>query len=111
MSQYKQVILNYGDDINDLDCSPYEQVRMLHDRTDIMNIEHKLDFNEKVMLYIFDLSLVKNVDEMVRQISKAYDFKLSDKNQIPYDQWWWHLDKIAQGKLILNLNMSTEKVI
>jgi hypothetical protein len=88
MSQYKQVILNYGDDINDFDCSPYEQVRMLHDRTDIMNIEHKLDFNEKVILYIFDLSSVKNADEMVKHISKAYDFKLSDQNHFPYNQWW-----------------------
>jgi hypothetical protein len=111
MSQYRQDILNYGDDVNDLDCSPYEHVRMLHERTNIKNIEDKLDFNEKVMLYIIDLNLVKNADEMTNHIRKAYDFSLSDKNHIPLEQWWWHLDKIANGKLILKINMSTEKVI
>jgi hypothetical protein len=111
MSQYKQVILNYGEDVNDFDCSPFEHLRMLHDRTHIKSIEFDLDYNEKIQLYIFDLNLIRKASDMVEHISKVYDFKLSDKNNIPLDQWWWHLDKIAKGKLILNINMSTEKVI
>lgn len=33
MSKYKQDILNYGDDVDDLESSPFEGLRMLHDRT------------------------------------------------------------------------------
>ncbi|MDQ0221341.1 hypothetical protein ELQ35_15650 [Peribacillus cavernae] len=111
MSQFKQDILNYGDDVKDLDYSAYEHLRMLHDRTQIENIVDKLDMNEKIMLVMYDLMLVEKAEEMAKHISKVYDFSLSDKNGIPIEQWWWHLDKVAEGKVKVNYNVSAEKVI
>jgi len=107
VSNHKQDILNYGEDVNDVDSSPFESLRMLHDRSDIHTIQDKLDFNEKVLLAHYDLKLIEHAKEMVEHISKAYDFDLSDKKAIPHEQWWWHLDKIAKGNM--NFGVSSEK--
>lgn len=53
------------------------------------------------------MKLIENVDQMVGHISKVYDFKSSDVSEIPFDQWWWHLDKIAKGTM--NFGISAEK--
>jgi hypothetical protein len=107
MSEYKQDILNYEDDVHDLESSPFESLRMLHDRTKIHEVHDLLGFDEKVLLGYYDLKLIENVDDMVEHIGKVYDFKLSDVNNIPYEQWWWHLDKIAEGSM--DFGISTEK--
>lgn len=111
MSQYKQDVLNFGDDVNDLDYSAYEHLRMLHDRTNLENVKHKLDMDEKIILAMYDLILLKKAEEMAEHIASVYDFSLSDKNGIPLEQWWWHLDKVAKGTLYVEYNSSTEKVI
>ncbi|MFA9559936.1 hypothetical protein ACERII_21730 [Evansella sp. AB-rgal1] len=111
MSQYKQEVLNYGEDVRDLDCSPYEQLRMLHDRTEIQKKIGKLDNYEISLLHMYDLMLLNNVDEMLKHISKVYDFQLSTKNNIPLDYWWWHLDKIAEGSLIVGSDVSVDRVM
>ncbi|WP_106495820.1 hypothetical protein [Lentibacillus sp. Marseille-P4043] len=107
MSKYKQDILNYGDDVNDLDSSPFESLRMLHDRTNIYEVQSKLDFEEKILLGYYDLKLIENAKEMVNHLRNVYDFKLSEENNIPNEQWWWHLDKIAEG--MVNFGVSTDK--
>lgn len=104
MSQFKQNILNYGEDVQDLDCSPYEHLRMLHDRTELENNVNELDTIEKQLLIMYDLMLLTNINEMLKHIRKAYDFSLSDDNNIPVEQWWWHLDKVVKGKLQVNVD-------
>lgn len=99
MSKYKQDILNYGDDVKDLDCSPYEHLRMLCDRTEIQKNIDNLDSFESSLLHMYDTMLLNNAEEMMNHISNVYDFKLSDKNNIHCENWWWHLDKIAKGDL------------
>lgn len=111
MSQYKQDVLNYGDDVNDIDYSAYEHLRMLHDRTQLEKVKQKLDMSEKILLTKFDLTLLQKAEEMAKHIANVYDFSLSDKNGIPLEQWWWHLDTVAQGELYVEYNSSTEKVI
>jgi hypothetical protein len=111
MSQYKQDVLNYGEDINDIEYSAYEHLRMLHDRTKLENVKHKLDMSEKNLLTMFDLILLNKAEEMAKHIGSVYDFSLSDKTDIPLKQWWWHLDKVAKGELYVEYNPSTEKVI
>jgi hypothetical protein len=111
MSQYKQDVLNYGDDVKDIDYSAYEHLRMLQDRTQLEKVKHELDMGEKILLSMFDLILLKNAVEMAKHIGSVYDFTLSDKNGIPLEQWWWHLDKVAKGNLYVEYNPSTEKVI
>ncbi|SHG94047.1 hypothetical protein [Ornithinibacillus halophilus] len=107
MSEYKQDILNYGDDVNDFDSSPFESLRMLHDRTNIHMVQNKLEFEEKVLLGYYDLKLIENANKMVKRLRNVYDFKLSDENKIPHEQWWWHLNKIAEG--MMDFGISTEK--
>jgi hypothetical protein len=54
---------------------------------------------------------LKKAEEIAKHIGSVYDFSLSDTNGIPLEQWWWHLDKVAKGKLYVEYNSSTEKVI
>jgi hypothetical protein len=68
MSQYKQDILNYGDDVNDLESSPFESLRMLHDRTELHKVQEEMDYEEKVLLAYYDLKLIENADKMVEHI-------------------------------------------
>lgn len=111
MSKYSQDVLNYGEDVNDIEYSAYEHLRMLHDRTKLENVKHELDMDEKILLTMYDLTLLKKAGQMTNHISSVYDFSLSDKNNIPLEQWWWHLDKVAKGKLYVEFNSSAEKVI
>ncbi|OIJ09343.1 hypothetical protein BKP35_16880 [Anaerobacillus arseniciselenatis] len=111
MSIYKQDILNYGEDVNDLENSPFESLRMLHDRTKIQMVLEELDFDEKVLLGRYDLKLIENANRMVEHISNVYDFELSDENNIPHEQWWWHLDKIARGNLNFGVSSELGKVM
>ncbi|WP_407270101.1 hypothetical protein [Radiobacillus sp. PE A8.2] len=104
MSKYKQDIINYGNDVIDLKCSPFESLRMLHDRSDLYKIQGELYYEEKVLLARYDLKLIENAQKMVEQISKVYDFDQS--NDIPSEQWWWHLDKIANG--MMSFGVSSE---
>lgn len=104
MSQYKQFILNYGDYVSELETSPFESLRMLYDRTDLFKIQEELDFDEKVLLCTYDVKLIENAEKMVKHISQIYNFDYS--SNIPYEQWWWHLDKIANG--IISFSVSSE---
>lgn len=100
MSNYKQLIKNYGLDVNDTEYSPFESLRMLHDRSKIREIENKLDTEEKLLLYTYDLTLIKNAKSKVEHMSKVYDFSPSDE---PISEWWWHLGKVASGEITFNL--------
>lgn len=105
MSLYKQYIMNYGDDVTDVEDSPYEKLRMLHDRTELQSYENQLEFDEKVMLAYCDLKLIENAKVMVERIKTVYDFELS-KN-IPLEQWWWHLDKMVNGEFHFRISANT----
>lgn len=109
VSQYKQFILNYGDDVCDLESSPFESLRMLYDRTDLYKVQDELDFDEKVLLGIFDLKLIENAEKMVEHISQIYNFDYS--SNIPYEQWWWHLDKIANGIMSFSVSSEVKKIM
>ncbi|MGO4185401.1 hypothetical protein AB4Z17_29980 [Paenibacillus sp. TAF43_2] len=95
-----QEILNYGEDIEDLDCSPFEHLRMLHDRSEIQkHVVGQMSNIEATVLAKYDLLLMLKAEEMFRHISKVYDFSLTDAKDIPLTEWWWHLDKVAKGDL------------
>jgi hypothetical protein len=109
MSQYKQDILNYGDDVNDLESSPFESLRMLHDRTELHKVQEEMDYEEKVLLAYYDLKLIENADKMVEHIKTIYDFDSS--TDIPSEQWWWHLDKIVNGVMSFGVSSEIRKVM
>lgn len=111
MSSYKQDILNYAEDVNDMDSIPFESLRMLHDRSSIQRVYDQLDFDEKVHLALYDLKLIEHAEKMVEHISKVYDFNLSDEKQIPLDEWWWHLNKIVKGTMDFGVSTGVGKVM
>lgn len=69
---------------------------MLHDRSELHSVYSELTFQEKLELARYDLQLIQNAKKMVQHIYKAYDFSLSEQSR---DEWWWHLDKIAEENL------------
>lgn len=109
MSQYKQDILNYGEDVVDVESSPFENLRMLHDRTKLHEIQAKLNYEEKVLLAYYDVKLIENAQLMVEHVSKVYNFNLS--KDIPSEQWWWHLDKIVSGEMTFGVFTEAKKVM
>lgn len=109
MSQYKQEIENYGQDVNDFESSPFESIRMLHDRSELQKVYDKLTFQEKLELARYDLQLIQNAKKVVEHIRAVFDFSTS-KN--PREEWWWHLDQIAEGDLPFGVTSSVHgKVI
>ncbi|MCA0172136.1 hypothetical protein [Bacillus sp. RAR_GA_16] len=111
MSYYRQDILNYGEDVSDLENSPFETLRMLHDRTELHRVQEQFDFEDKVLLAYHDLKLIENAENIVQHISSVYDFNLSDTNEIPHEQWWWHLNKIAKGNMDFGIATDIGKVM
>jgi hypothetical protein len=55
MSQYMKDILNYGEDVNDFEVSPFESVHMLHDRSELHRVYHELTLEEQQLLSEYDL--------------------------------------------------------
>lgn len=95
---YVKDIQNYGEDVNDFEVSPFESVEMLHNRSDLHKVYNELTMEERQLLATYDLILIKHAEKMLKHIQKAYDFSLSDE---PIEEWWWHLDKLVEGKISL----------
>ncbi len=60
---------------------------------------------EKLKLYQYDLYLLDHIEELKKQLDQVYDFSKSNE---PVNQWWWHLDKIISGKIIIKGNLFVE---
>lgn len=100
MSMHSKSIENYGISVNDTEASPFEAVDMLHVRSNIEKAIHELTNEERISLYLYDLKLINNANKMSDHIGNVYDFSLSNK---PFNEWWWHLDKVAEDKITFNL--------
>jgi hypothetical protein len=96
MSTFKQSIRIYGRAMDDFEASPFETVDLLHRRSRIQRHWDELDPIEKAALKRYDRRLVRNAKRVYRHINQVYDFSMSDE---PLEEWWWHLDKVAEGKL------------
>ncbi|WP_051590982.1 hypothetical protein [Bacillus sp. UNC438CL73TsuS30] len=48
-------------------------------------------------------SLLENVEQMVEHIGRVYDFS---KSVEPFEEWWWHLDKVTSGDLEVEIGLS-----
>jgi hypothetical protein len=105
MSEHNRSIDIYGKCIDDFGVSPFESVDMLHRRSKLENVIHELTKDERIKLISYDMELIKNAKRMSEHIVKVYDFSLSDE---PLSEWWWHLDKVANGKIAFNLSAEIE---
>ncbi len=101
MSIHSDDIEIYGKSVDDIEVSPFESVNMLHRRSKLENVIHELTHDEKMKLLQFDMQLIKNAKKMSKHIKEVYDFSLSDE---PLNEWWWHLDKVATGKIAFHLS-------
>lgn len=100
MSKYTNRIQNYGESVGDIETSAFEAVDMLHQRSNIEKSIHELTNQERISLYSYDLKLINHARQMSDHIGEIYDFTSSDE---PISEWWWHLDKVADGKISFNL--------
>ncbi|MCC0567048.1 MULTISPECIES: hypothetical protein [Brevibacillus] len=105
MSKHMASIEIYGNCVDDFEVSPFESINMLHRRSDLERVSHELSYEERMKLLSYDMKLVKNSEKMSKQIGEVYDFALSKE---PLSQWWWHLDKVANGKIAFHLSPTFE---
>ena len=99
MSGHKEAIERYGGKVMNQQANSFERLQLLQERTEIFDIQQELTYDEAIRLASFDLHLAENAQAFVEKIEGVYDFNLSDEHDIPIDQWWWHLDKLALGHL------------
>jgi hypothetical protein len=102
---YNKSIEIYGKCVDDFEVSPFESVDMLHRRSKLDSVIHELTHDERIKLLSYDMQLIKNAKRMSKHIAEIYDFSLSDE---PLRQWWWHLDKVANGKVAFHLSPEIE---
>lgn len=103
---YLKDIKQYGQDVSDLEVSPFETINMLHLRSRLNKESHNMTLKERILLMKFDLELLENVDHMVQHIETVYDFSKSTE---PQEEWWWHLDQVASGELEVEIGPSPSK--
>ncbi|MCR2805318.1 hypothetical protein [Paenibacillus soyae] len=92
MQPVKQMIQNYGLDVDDFETSPFEAIEMLHNRSAIQARLTELNDDDRETLRQHDETLYRNATRMYQHIAHVYDFDRSTK---PLTEWWWHLDKVA----------------
>lgn len=91
-----QEVHNFGLSVDDFSVSPFEAIEMLHIRSRLHHHINELDEEHKRLLQEYDQKLFENALRMYKHISQVYNFSKSDE---PDEEWWWHLDKVVQGKL------------
>ncbi|MBA2174219.1 hypothetical protein H0266_04800 [Halobacillus locisalis] len=111
MSVHKETLEKYGDKLMNQGANSFEQLQLLQERTEIFDIQQELTFDEAITLASIDLYLAENAQTIVDKIEGVYDFSLSDKNEIPIEQWWWHLDKLSLGHLDFGIFVKEGHVI
>ncbi|WP_394555905.1 hypothetical protein C1N61_32545 (plasmid) [Priestia aryabhattai] len=98
MNTYLEQIKRYENDILDLDISPFETTHTLHQRSKLEEEFCKMNTPEQIKLLSVDLKVIKNAQQVSEHLAPIYN---SVESHRPISQWWWHLDKIANGQLSL----------
>jgi hypothetical protein len=100
---FKKKIDFYGNDLQDFEISPFEMVQTLHVRTKFYRYHDELTSDEKLLLKKYDKLLLDNVKKFYDHMKRIYNFS----NDKPMEQWWWHLDKILNHELSIDLENNT----
>jgi hypothetical protein len=96
-----QKIKRYEEDIFDLDVSPFETIAILHLRSELERVFPAMNSDEQLELLSVDVKGLKNARNIADHLKDIYDSSTSKK---PETEWWWHLDKVAEGKIIIKSN-------
>lgn len=109
MQDNTEKIETNGEYIEDYEISPFESVYfILHNRSQLEKEFHKLSYEERIKLLIFDLRLIQNAKKMAEHIGEIYDFRISEE---PQHHWWWYLDRVARGELSFRLHADIQSEI
>ncbi|MDU9693308.1 hypothetical protein O0Q50_19235 [Priestia aryabhattai] len=106
MNTVLEKIERYKRDIFDLDISPFETTHTLHLRSKLEEQFSQMSFDEQLFLLSIDLQVIKNAKEISQHLESIYS---SQNSHRPISHWWWHIDKIADGKLSLKNISFSEK--
>jgi len=98
----EKIIEAYGSYVLDLDLdvSPFEFLQMLHLRSKLQSVFTELIASEQATLLELDKKLLNNAEAMSKHIGSIYKWDVSTE---PYSHWWWHLDRVANGTLVVEL--------
>ncbi|WP_088362466.1 hypothetical protein [Bacillus cereus] len=98
-------ISNYGLLLDSLELSPFETLNALNLRSNLQKEVFNMTNQEQLKLLQFDLFLLNHIEEIKNHLENVYDFKNSIE---PFDQWWWHLDKIISKEIIIKPSLCVE---
>jgi hypothetical protein len=100
-------IKRYESDILDLEISPFETTHTLHLRSKLEEQFLNMTLEEQIELLSIDLQVIKNAKKISKHLAAIYD---SGDSHRPISEWWWHLDKIANGDIsVRGFNFCTNK--
>ena len=105
MNRMKLIYL-YGEGITDLETSPFEILETFHIRSELHHLP--LSKDEKKMVASYDMKLLSNIEQVFEHMSKVYDF--SNSKESP-DEWWWHLDLLLKGEILLTATPLQDPVV
>jgi len=96
----------YIRDLSGLEISPFEFIDTLYVRDRLFEDYNDLNDREKEVLRQCDKIFLDNVKKFYEHINFVYDFS---NNESPLSRWWWHLDKLINGRL--KVDLSNYKII
>ncbi|MFZ0447558.1 MAG: hypothetical protein WAM95_23550 [Bacillus sp. (in: firmicutes)] len=79
-------------------------IEVFHKRTLLHHHHyHELTTEEKVLLKEKDMFLLKSAKKVYEHMKKVYGFQ----NDKLMEEWWWHLDKVANHQLSIDVEKGT----
>ncbi|MEN1969858.1 hypothetical protein WMZ97_17490 [Lentibacillus sp. N15] len=65
----------------------------------------RMSNKEKLKLYQYGLYLLDNIVAFKNHLDQVYDFTKSTE---PMKHWWWHLNRIITGDIVVKGSLSVE---
>jgi len=96
---FDERIEDYGSYVDDVDISPFEHLDAFLIRDSLYGNRHRLLSRQQELLKHYDSLLIQNAEKIEKHMSRIYNFKSSAT--IEKEKWWWRLDKIADGSLVI----------
>ncbi|MDR6726121.1 hypothetical protein J2W91_004627 [Paenibacillus amylolyticus] len=100
--EYKKKISLYKLDVEgELNVSPFEYLDTFAIRSELHRSRDQLKQCDLQLIQYCDQQLLNRIEEFYSYIAEIYSFNDSKK---PLEEWWWHLDRVVAGELIVELD-------
>lgn len=84
------------------DVSGIEHLEMLRRRSELADLEHTLNREERRQLAEADVRLLTHAAEFLAELSRFVDLAAERyRLRIPPSHWWWYLDVLVQVPTML----------